>query len=286
MRRGLVARGVAVDNPVMPEDAPAAGGRDLTGRLLFLGTGTSVGVPVVGCRCGVCASTDPRDVRTRTSVVLGLPGGTLLVDTSPDLRAQLLRERIGRIDAVLYTHDHVDHVYGLDDVRPLCHAAGRSLPVYCEPRVESRIRRAFDYAFEPAPAPGGGVPKLALVSISTAPFELLGAEVVPLRLRHGAFDVLGFRFGGLAYCTDTNHVPEETWPLLAGLDTLVIDCLRTTRHPTHFSLVEALEVAARVGARRTLLVHLAHELGHAATQAGLPPGVDVAYDGLEVPLPP
>ena len=259
--------------------------RDLSGRLLFLGTGTSVGVPVVGCRCSVCTSTDPRDVRTRTSVALGLPEGTLLVDTTPDLRAQLLRERIGRIDAVLHTHDHVDHVYGLDDVRPLCYAAGRPLPVYCEPRVEARIRRAFDYAFEPAPAPGGGVPKLELVSISTAPFTLLGVEVVPLRLRHGVFDVLGFRFGGLAYCTDTNLVPEETWPLLAGIDTLVIDCLRPSRHPTHFSLAESLAVAARAGARRTILVHMAHEIGHAATQAALPAGVELAYDGLEVELP-
>lgn len=262
----------------------AVADRELAGRLLFLGTGTSVGVPVVGCRCAVCASADPRDVRTRTSAVLGLPGGTLLLDTTPDLRMQLLRERIRRIDAVLYTHDHVDHLYGLDDVRPLCSFAGRTMPLYCEERVERRIRRAFDYAFEPAPVPGGGIPQVEFHRISTAPFDLLGARIVPLRLRHGVFDVLGFRVGNLAYCTDTNEIPAETWPLLTGLDTLVIDCLRSSRHPTHFSLAEALEVAARVGARRTLLVHMSHELGHAATAAGLPAGVELSHDGLAVPL--
>jgi phosphoribosyl 1,2-cyclic phosphate phosphodiesterase len=259
-------------------------GRDLAGRLVFLGTGTSVGVPVVGCGCDVCASDDPRDKRLRTSVALGLPGGTLLIDTTPDLRTQLLRAAIGRVDAVLYTHDHVDHVYGLDDVRPLCTWAGRPMRVYCEERVERRIRRAFDYAFETTPVPGGGIPKLEFARISPAPFEILGARVVPLRLRHGVFDVLGFRFGDLAYCTDTNEIPADTWPLLEGLDTLVLDCLRESRHPTHFSLAEAVEVARRVGARRTLLTHMGHELGHAAIAAALPPGVELAYDGLEVPL--
>jgi phosphoribosyl 1,2-cyclic phosphate phosphodiesterase len=258
--------------------------RSLTGKLLFLGTGTSVGVPVVGCGCPVCASTDPRDKRLRTSVALGLPGGTLLVDTTPDLRTQLLRAGIGRVDAVLYTHDHVDHVYGLDDVRPLCTWAGRAMPVFCEERVERRIRRAFDYAFETAPVPGGGIPKLTFERIDPTPFDLLGARVVPLRLRHGVFDVLGFRFGNLAYCTDTNQIPDETWPLLAGLDTLVLDCLRESRHPTHFSLAEALAVAERVGARRTLLTHMGHEIGHAAISAALPAGVELAYDGLELPL--
>ena len=259
-------------------------GRDITGRLVFLGTGTSVGVPVVGCGCGVCTSADPRDKRTRTSVAVGLPAGHLLIDTTPDLRGQLLRESIARIDAILYTHDHVDHVYGLDDVRPICYAAGRPLPVFCEERVETRIRRAFDYAFEAVPVPGGGVPKLTFERITTAPFTLLGAHVTPLRLGHGVFDVLGFRFGAVAYCTDTNLIPDETWPLLAGLDTLVLDCLRPARHPTHLSLAEALAVAERVGARRTLLTHMGHEIGHAAVSAALPAGVELAYDGLEIAI--
>ena len=258
--------------------------RDLSGQLLFLGTGTRVGGPVVGCGCGTCRSDDPRNSRTRTSVVLGLPGGTLLVDTTPDLRSQLLRERIGRVDAILYTHDHVDHVYGLDDVRPICFQSGGPITAFCEERVERRIRRAFDYAFEPLPVPGGGVPKIEFARISAEPFELLGMQVIPLRLRHGVFDVLGFRFGNLAYCTDTNLIPDETWPLLEGVDTLILDCLRPTRHPTHFSLAESLAAARRVGARRTLLVHMAHDIEHAAVSAPLPRGVELAYDGLAVPL--
>jgi len=258
--------------------------RDVSGQLLFLGTGTSVGVPVVGCSCATCRSRDPRDSRTRTSVVVGLPGGALLIDTTPDLRTQLLRERLQRVDAVLYTHDHVDHVYGLDDIRPICFAAARPLPLFCEERVERRIRTAFDYAFAADPPAGGGVPKVVFERIGLEPFELLGRRIVPLRLRHGPFEVLGFRIGDIAYCTDTNAIPDETWPLLDGLDTLILDCLRPSAHPTHFSLAGALAVADRVNARRTLLTHMSHELQHAATTAALPAGVELAYDGLVVPL--
>jgi phosphoribosyl 1,2-cyclic phosphate phosphodiesterase len=258
--------------------------RDLRGQLVFLGTGTSVGVPVVGCGCTVCASDDSRNQRTRTSVALGLPEGTLLIDTTPDLRAQLLREGIGLIDAVLYTHDHVDHLYGLDDIRPLCFRKGGPLPVYCEPRVESRIRKAFDYAFEVPAVVGGGLPKMVLHAIGTEPFDLLGVTVTPLRLRHGIFDVLGFRFGKVAYCTDTNEIPESTWPLLEGLDILILDCLRAARHPTHLSIAEAVTIAQRVAARRTVLVHMSHEIDHAAVAAELPPGIELAWDGLVVPL--
>ncbi len=256
----------------------------MTGRLLFLGTGTSVGVPMVGCGCDTCLRGGPRDSRTRTSVLVGLPEGHLLIDTTPDLRTQLLREGIGQVDAVLYTHDHVDHVYGLDDVRPLCFLAGRPMQVLCEAQVEDRIRKAFDYAFSAVPPAGGGVPKLAFERIGTSAFDVLGVRVVPLRLCHGPFEVLGFRFGNLAYCTDTSGIPDATWPLLEGLDVLILDCLRHTRHPTHFSLEEALAVAARTKAKRTILTHLSHELPHEATSAILPPGVELAYDGLEVPL--
>jgi len=268
----------------MTTSIPARPRRPAPGSLLFLGTGTSVGVPMVGCACAVCTSSDPRDRRTRTSVALGLPDGTLLVDTTPDLRTQLLREGIGTIDAVLYTHDHVDHVYGLDDLRPLCFLARRKIPLHCEERVEARIRRAFDYAFEEKPAAGGGVPDVFFERIGTDPFDLLGARVVPLRLRHGPWTVLGFRFGNLAYCTDTNGIPEETWPLLDGVDTLVLDGLRPKKHPTHFSIDEALQAARRVGARRTLLVHMSHDVLHAEVSARLPEGVELAYDGLEVPF--
>ena len=258
--------------------------RNLKGRFVFLGTGTSVGVPVVGCECSTCTSASVFDSRTRSSVALGLPGGVLLIDTTPDLRTQLLRERIGRVDAVLYTHDHVDHVYGLDDIRPLCYRTKEPMRVLCEERVERRIRRAFDYAFDPLVKPGGGVPQLTFDRISAEPFDLFGIRVVPLRLRHGMFDVLGFRFGNVAYCTDTNFIPPTTMSLLAGLDVLVLDCLRPSKHPTHFSLAESLEVAAHIGARRTLLTHLSHEFSHEQVSATLPQGVELAFDGLEVPL--
>ncbi len=259
-------------------------GRDLTGRLVFLGTGTSTGVPLVGCRCDTCTSDDPRDVRTRTSAILGLPAGHVLIDTTPDLRGQLLRETIGRVDAVLYTHDHVDHVYGLDDLRPLCFATGRSVPLYCEERVEKRIRTAFDYAFQEGPPLGGGVPKVTFERITLMPFELCGATIVPLRLQHGVFNVLGFRVGNVAYCTDTNFIPDESVQLLQGLDVLVLDCLRATRHPTHFSVDEAVAMAERIAAKRTLFVHMSHEVRHADLAARLPAGMELAHDGLELPL--
>lgn len=268
----------------MMPSATTAPRRPAAGSLVFLGTGTSVGVPMVGCGCTTCTSADPRDQRTRTSVALGLPGGTLLVDTTPDLRSQFLREGIGSVDAVFYTHDHVDHVYGLDDLRPLCFLAGRKLPLYCEERVEWRIRRAFDYAFEEAPPAGGGVPDVFFERIGEEPFDLLGARLVPLRLRHGPWTVLGFRVGDTAYCTDTNGIPEATWPLLEGVDTLVLDALRPRKHSTHFSIDEAVQVARRVGARRTLFVHMSHDVLHADVSARLPEGVELAYDGLEVPL--
>ena len=261
-----------------------ASSRSLRGELVFLGTGTSVGVPVVGCGCAICTSSDKRNHRTRTSVVFGLPGGTLLIDTTPDLRAQLLRERIGSVDAILYTHDHVDHVYGLDDIRPLCFRKGGALPVYCEPRVEQRIRRAFDYAFQEPVVIGGGLPKMTLHQIGLSPFELLGATVIPLRLHHGVFEVLGFRVGNVAYCTDTNKIPEQTRPLLEGLDVLVLDCLRPSHHPTHFSINEAVAEAERIGARRTLFIHMSHEIDHAKITSELPTGMELAYDGLVVPL--
>ena len=261
-----------------------AASRNLRGELVFLGTGTSVGVPVVGCGCLTCTSSDTRNNRTRTSVVLGLPGGTLLIDTTPDLREQLLRERIGSVDAILYTHDHVDHVYGLDDIRPLCFRKGSALPVYCEPRVEQRIRRAFDYAFQEPVVAGGGLPKMILNQISLSPFDLLGVTVIPLRLHHGAFEVLGFRVGNVAYCTDTNLIPEQTQPLLEGLDVLILDCLRPAHHPTHFSIHEAVKEAERIGARRTLFVHMSHEIDHATVESSLPADMELAYDGLVVPL--
>lgn len=266
--------------PRMPRSA------DFTGQLVFLGTGTSMGVPVIGCDCATCTSGDPRNQRTRCGLIVGLPEGTLLVDTPPDVRMQLLREQAGLIHAVLYTHEHADHLFGLDDLRLFPYYLGHHLPLYCEVQVEERIRKSFDYAFGPEVAKyhAGGVPLVEFRRITTTAFELLGARVVPIRLRHGRFDVLGFRFGNVAYCTDTNLIPDESWPLLEGLDVLVLDALRHKPHSTHFSLGEAIETAQRIGARRTLFTHMSHDLEHAATNASLPAGMELAYDGLRVPL--
>ncbi|HVC94578.1 MAG TPA: MBL fold metallo-hydrolase [Pirellulales bacterium] len=259
---------------------------DIRGQLVFLGTGTSVGVPIPGCDCSTCRSGDDRNQRTRCGLAVGLACGNLLVDTPTDLRSQLLREQIGLVHAVLYTHDHADHLFGLDDLRVLSFYLGGKLPLYCEEQVEQRIRRSFDYAFndDAESLHEGAIPQLSFVRITTAPFELLGTRVVPIRLKHGRFDVLGFRFGNVAYCTDTNQIPDESWPLLEGLDVLVLDALRRKPHPTHLSLDEAIAVARRLRPRRTLFTHMSHDLEHAATNAALPATMELAYDGLKVPL--
>ena len=260
--------------------------RDITGQMILLGTGTSVGVPAIGCDCAVCTSDDPHDRRTRCAAVVGLPQGNLLIDTPPDLREQLLREHIGIVHAALYTHEHADHLFGLDDLRLMQFYLGGPVPLYCEEKVEQRIRQSFDYAFEPDEhLHSGAVPKLELRPIEPKPFNLLGAQVVPVRLRHGTrCEVLGFRFGNVAYCTDTNSIPDASKDLLQGLDVLILDCLRRQPHTTHFGLDEALAVAAELAPRRTLLTHISHEFQHDAMNAELPPGVELAYDGLAVPL--
>ena len=253
--------------------------------MVFLGTGTSVGVPVIGCGCTTCTSADPRNQRLRCALVLGLPEGNLLVDTPPDLRTQLLREKIGLVHAVLFTHDHADHVFGLDDLRLFPYYLGHALPVYCELQVEERIRKSFDYAFaHEALHYGGGVPQIEFRRITTEPFAVLSAPVTPIRLAHGKFRVLGFRFGNVAYCTDTNSIPAESWALLEGLDVLVLDALRLKPHPTHFSLEEAVATATRIGAKHTYFTHMSHELEHEATNGALPPDMELAYDGLRIAL--
>jgi len=259
---------------------------DIRGSMILLGTGTSVGVPAIGCGCEVCRSTDPRNNRTRCSAVLGLPEGNLLIDTSPDLRQQLLREQIGIVHAVLYTHEHADHVFGLDDLRLMQFYLGGPVPLFCEDRVEQRIRKSYDYAFRSGQSlHAGAVPQLVFRRISTKPFDVLGARVMPVRMRHGKqFDVLGFRFGNVAYCTDVNAIPPESMDQLAGLDVLVLDALRPRGHATHFSLAEAIDVARQLAPRQTYFTHMSHELEHEATSAALPDGMNLAYDGQRIPL--
>jgi phosphoribosyl 1,2-cyclic phosphate phosphodiesterase len=243
-----------------------------------------MGVPLIGCDCAVCTSTNPKNDRTRPSVLLHLPGGNLLIDTSPEMRIQLVRERIATVDAVLYTHYHVDHLFGLDDVRIFPWRTKRPMPVYCTDDVEEVIREAFSYAFHPPPGdtPTFVLPSLEFHRIDSRPFEVLGEHVTPVPLLHGRFNVLGFRIGNLAYCTDVNVIPETSWPLLEGLDTLVLDCLKPGEsHPSHFGLDEALDVVARLKPKQTYFTHLSHKWD-ADDLPPLPPGVALAHDGLRI----
>jgi len=253
-------------------------------RLIFLGTGTSTGVPMIGCDCPVCRSPDPRNQRTRPSVLFGLPGGNLLVDTAPEMRLQLIRAGVKSVHAIAYTHEHADHLFGLDDARLFPRHLGGPVPIYCEQRVEACIRNVFHYAFTEAGGSASGfVPRLEFRRIEPGvPFQTLGQAIVPIRLEHGPFQVLGFRIDRLAYCTDVSRIPECSRALLEGLDVLVLDALRYEPHPTHFSLGQALEVIAELKPGRTYLTHISHGLDHGATNADLPAGVALAYDGLEL----
>lgn len=237
---------------------------------------------MIGCTCDTCRSTDPRDQRLRPSIYLDVAGGPkLLVDTSTDLRQQALTHGLTRVDAILYTHGHVDHVLGLDEVRRFNILQRSAIPAYADASTAADLRRTFHYVFDPPAEKGGGVPQIDL-SIIDGPFAVGGVIVRPVRLLHGPRAILGFRFGSFAYLTDCNRIPDESWPLLAGLDVLVLDALRHRPHPTHFSVTEALAVVARLQPRRTWFTHMCHDLPHAATNAALPPGVELAYDGLQL----
>jgi len=253
-------------------------------HITFLGTGTSAGVPVIACDCATCRSDDPRDKRWRPSLALDFDDGTsVLVDASPDLRAQALRFEIRRVDAILLTHAHADHVLGLDDVRIYNFRQGGAIPCYGAARALARVRRMFDYVFDPATPKGGGLPQLALRELA-GPFSLGGATIIPVPLMHGTLPVLGFRIGAFAYLTDCNAIPDASWPLLEGLDVLVLDALRYKTHRTHFTVDEAVDVAHRIGAARTFFTHMTHDLPHAATCEALPAGMSLAYDGLEIEM--
>lgn len=267
-------------------------------RFEFLGTGTSAGVPAIACDCPVCASEDPRDKRLRTSACLryrDLHGRerVVLIDAGPDLRQQALRAGLTRVDAILVTHNHVDHTFGLDEVRRFNVVMDRAIDVYAEERTLAALRRVFAHIFDTA---SNIQPSFvaSLIAHRIEPglcFELYGVRVTPLRLLHGRLPVVGFRFDPagtttpdnplpLAYCTDVSGIPPETWSELEGLRTLVLDGLRHRKHPTHFSVGQAVSVARQVGAERTFLVHMSHEVSHAVSEGELPEGIQLAYDGL------
>jgi phosphoribosyl 1,2-cyclic phosphate phosphodiesterase len=235
---------------------------------------------MIGCDCGVCRSDDPRDTRLRPSIYVECNDGTrVLVDTTPDLRQQALRHGIRRVDAVLFTHAHADHLMGLDEVRRFNILMGGPIPIFGDARTLANLRRTFAYVFEADAPKGGGVPDLRLWTIGGR-FCVGREEVVPIPIQHGRWQILGFRWGGFAYLTDCNGIPEASMPLLDGLEVLVLDALRHRPHPTHFTLAQATAMARRIGARQTYFTHIAHELGHAATSAALPSGMRLAHDGL------
>jgi phosphoribosyl 1,2-cyclic phosphate phosphodiesterase len=254
-------------------------------RLTFLGTGTSFGVPQVGCRCRTCTSADPRDRRTRASALVDVGARRLLIDTAPELRLQLVALGVDRVDAVLYTHAHADHVHGIDDLRALSvRLRGAGLPVYGPAGALAEIRARFGYVFDGMPArPGTTKPELHLLPLEPGcEASVGGVAVLPLELPHGDQTVFGYRFGPLAYLTDVKTLPAAARERLAGLDVLVLNALLPRPHPLHLSISEAVAAAREVGARRTFLTHLTHETAHADLAATLPDGVEPAYDGLVV----
>lgn len=247
-------------------------------RVTMLGSGTSTGVPVIGCSCTVCTSASPRNKRWRPGLKLEIGDRVALVDTPTDLRAQALRFGLPRVDAVVFTHAHADHVFGLDEVRIFNFRQRMAIPCYGSAATLRALRRTFAYVFE-AGQEGGGKPQLDLIEVSGR-FSLLGEEVVPVPVWHGEMEVYGYRIGGFAYVTDCNVIPESSFDLLAGVEVLVLDALRYRPHSTHLSVNEAVDVAARIGAPRTILTHIAHEIDHEAPAVALPPGVEFGYDGL------
>ena len=237
---------------------------------------------MIGCDCAVCRSDDPRDRRLRTSVFIETDDGQrILVDTGPDLRAQALAYGVRHVDAILYTHGHADHILGLDEVRRFNALSRQPMACYGDERTIADLRRAFSYVFEPGTPRGGGIPEIETFAIA-GPFCIGRQEIVPVEIYHGDRPILGFRLGGFAYLTDCSRIPDTSWPLLQGLDVLVLDALRHRRHATHFSLAEAIDATRRIAPRRALFTHMCHDLPHAATCAQLPAGMQLAYDGLVV----
>jgi phosphoribosyl 1,2-cyclic phosphate phosphodiesterase len=249
-------------------------------RVTVLGSGTSHGVPMIGCTCAVCRSTDPRDRRTRPSIYVDVQGGPkLLVDTSTDLRMQALAQGVTRVDAILFTHSHADHVMGLDDSRRFSQMQKGAIRCYADAATIASLKKSFYYVFDPATDKGGGLPQIELHPIEGR-FAVDGVDIQPIPLMHGARPILGFRFGDFAYLTDTNHLPEEAFALLDGVTVVILDALRHRPHPTHFTVAEAVAVLQRLRPAQSYLTHICHDLPHVATNQSLPAGIELAYDGL------
>ncbi|MHB1699123.1 MAG: MBL fold metallo-hydrolase [Acidobacteriaceae bacterium] len=253
--------------------------------LTILGSGTSMGVPTLGCNCRVCTSTDPRDTRTRPSAMVEYADRRILIDTGPDFRAQALREGIDRVDAILYTHAHADHILGLDDLRPLSFLGEHRMPLYADDATATVLERIFDYTFSAESVyPNRARVDLHRIPDATSTMEIHGATFQRIPLKHGRLDVAGYRFGNAAYLTDVSEIPVESAPLLQGLDVLILDALRHTPHPSHSHLENSIALVNQLQPRRAWFTHMGHELHHADTDAALPPHIRLAYDGLRIPF--
>jgi phosphoribosyl 1,2-cyclic phosphate phosphodiesterase len=252
----------------------------MNARLTVLGSGTSMGVPTLGCTCKVCTSSDPHDQRTRPSVAIEYGGHVVLIDTAPDFRAQAIREKLVRIDAILYTHSHADHVLGLEDVRPLSFRNPEKIPLYAYPDTAAQIRKSFSYIFEPDP----DYTTLARVELRplNGELDLFGARFLPIRLLHGKAQIHGYRVGRAAYLTDFSDIPPDSMPLLRDLDILFLDALRHRPHPTHSTVENSLRLVEQLRPKQAFFTHISHDLGHAETNATLPANVRLAYDGLKL----
>jgi phosphoribosyl 1,2-cyclic phosphate phosphodiesterase len=250
-------------------------------HITVLGSGTSSGVPTIGCPCAVCASTDPRDQRLRPSILIRYGGRAVLIDSGPDFRQQALRARVERIDAIIYTHSHADHILGLDDVRPFNYRQRQEIPIYANRETLDAIRRVFRYAFDEEPTQSSK-PRLNLNTIDNAPFDLFGLTFTPIELQHGKSTVLGFRFGAAAYLTDHSDIPDVSKAKLHNLDVLFLDALRHRPHPTHSTVEHSIETVRELQPKRAYFTHICHDLPHAETEAALPANVHLAYDGLEL----
>lgn len=250
-------------------------------KITVLGSGTSVGVPTPGCDCPVCRSTDPRDNRLRPSVLVQYNGHNVVIDTTPDFRTQVLRARLNRLDAVLFTHSHADHIMGLDDVRPFNFRQQARIPIFASPETLGTIQRVFQYIFNGSEQQSA-VPHLEIHTLNGEVFDLFGQEFRPVRLLHGRYSIYGFRFGRAAYLTDHSEIPPESMEQLRGLDVLFLDALRHRPHPTHSTVEHSLHTVEQLRPCRAFFTHICHDLPHQATEDTLPAHIRLAYDGLEI----
>ena len=250
-------------------------------QVTFLGTGTSMGIPMIGCQCKVCQSKDPRDKRTRTSVWLKINGINIIIDTGIDFRQQALRENISTVDAVLFTHHHVDHIFGLDELRAINFLQKKSVAIYSSAHTYQHLKRVYKYVFDNSCYPSD-TPEIDHQLIDEDPFQVFNIEIIPVPLFHGELPVFGFRIGNFSYCTDVSRIPPESYELLQGSDVVVLGALRDRPHPTHFTIEQAVVEAQKIGAKKTYLVHLSHEVGHQELIARLAENVQPAFDGLKI----